>query len=269
MPEAKKPGHKPAGSYKPSEKVEPNAFNVMFLDIETVPTTAQYENLTDREKAVFTKRFGREIDDLIVTTTFKEALQEFYQTKASLNAEYGKVACISFGIIARDEAAAIKLRLKSFCGRDEAKILKEAAPLLGKAHFIGAHNGKGFDFAFLGRRYLANGLRVPSAINAMGKRPWDMKNQVDTMEMWTFAEYQHKVSLDALAMVFGLPSPKGEMDGSQVFGLYYADQDAADLPFEWEDKLKAYCEGDVITNVNVFLKMIGDAIIEPENIVRV
>lgn len=257
----------------------PAWMNIMFLDIETVPQIQNLNDLPTHTYELFRKKFQRDINEALDQLggegqgeALAERIEGVYRQKASLHAEFGKVVCITLGVFSgrAEDPASITLRLKTIKGRHEKAILEEAAKLLAKPTELCGHNGKGFDFPFLSRRYLANGLPIPYILNTMGKKPWDMPF-IDTMELWAFGDFKYTVSLDMLASVFDLPSPKQGISGADVFNLYYqvgATPDA--LPFDGEDKIGAYCEGDVITLVNVYLKMTGRGfIIQPDKVVRV
>lgn len=246
----------------------PAWMNIMFLDIETVPQVPYHRDLEPHKEALFNSKFRKEIDAL----SSLETVQEFYQKKASLHAEFGKVVCITLGVFSgkAEDPTGITLRLKTIKGRHERAILEEAAKLLGKPNELCGHNGKGFDFPFLGRRYLANGLPIPYVLNPWGKKTWELPF-IDTMDLWAMGEWKYTVSLDMLASIFNLPSPKQGISGADVFNLYYQVGAAPDaLPFDGEDKIGRYCERDVLTLVNVYLSMTGRGfIIQPDKVVLV
>lgn len=106
-------------------------------------------------------------------------------------------------------------------------------------------------------------MPVPVMLNPFGKKPWDLNAHLyDTMKIWSGVQYSHKISLDLLAECFGVPSPKSEMDGSQIHEMYWSMFDEGkELPFDVEEKVFAmitrYNQGDVKTLVNVFCRMMG------------
>jgi uncharacterized protein YprB with RNaseH-like and TPR domain len=129
---------------------------------------------------------------------------------------------------------------------------------MGPATRLCAHNGKEFDFPYLCRRMLVNDLSLPSVLNMMGKKPWEV-GHLDTMEMWKFGDHKHYTSLDLLLAIFNIQSSKGVMDGSMVSKVYY--QEGA------LDKIAEYCVGDVVAIAQLYLKMKGLAVIKAENII--
>ena len=247
---------------------QPTALNtpvedVLFLDIETVPSYPSIDNLPSEGMKVFLKKFTNETaqhlkDNQPVTKEIIDAFYEhLWQTKAALFCEYNKIVCVSLGVMPPGREGTF--RVKAIFGEDEREIIKALTPTLGKAKFLCAHNGKGFDFPMLARKYIQYGLDIPSIISVWGLKPWETK-LFDTMEMWGMNVFNDRVSLDALAFLFGLPSPKKEISGGTVGAVYYSSPDDDALPWEYEDRLKKiaeYCNGDVVTLANVYLRMIN------------
>jgi DNA polymerase elongation subunit (family B) len=120
-----------------------------------------------------------------------------------------------------------------------------------------AHNGKEFDFPYLSRRMMVNGISLPAVLDNAGKKPWEVKF-VDTLELWKFGDYKHYTSLELLAYLFGIPTPKDDIDGSMVAGIYYQEKD---LP-----RIARYCEKDVLTIIRLLLKFAGQDTIAEEHV---
>ena len=221
--------------------------NVLFLDIETVPAApvwgdmaADFRELWEKKSAYIRKP--------------EQTAEEVYE-RAGIYAEFGKIICISAGYIsAREEGRA--LRVKSFAGDDEKALLADFAKILVQFFTakrnarLCAHNGKEFDFPYIARRMLVNGLKLPQALNVHGQKPWETPF-LDTMDLWRFGDYKHFTSLSLLAALFGIPSPKDDIDGSRVADVYYKEKN---LP-----RIIDYCEKDVLTAARIFLKLRGDA----------
>ncbi|MDP4186922.1 MAG: 3'-5' exonuclease, partial [Bacteroidota bacterium] len=190
----------------------------------------------------------------------EESASDVYQ-RAGIYAEFGKVVCISCGIIVlRDQKKFF--RLKSFYGDDEKQILLGFNGMLLKFASnrkvqLCAHNGKEFDFPFLARRMLVNQIALPEILDIAGKKPWEV-NFLDTLELWKFGDYKHYTSLELLTNLFGIPSPKDDIDGSQVADVYYKEKDIG--------RIAAYCEKDVVALTQLFLRYKGESLIEDENI---
>ncbi len=275
-------------AYQKREEPQATPVTVMFTDIETVPQYGLFVNAPEYFRELFVTKFQRDVDEITNRNTITEGgdgegvitrfdkeqyqieLQEYYQKKASLHAEFGKIVCISFGIIVMD-GALMKLKLKSVAGRDEKKLLVEAFPILNKAVFLCAHNGINFDFGFIARRYLIYKMAIPTILNTMGKKPWEV-SLIDTMQLWGFMAFNYTSSLNQLAYVFGLPSPKEKVSGKDVYALYYHRNKTDELPWEGEEERLAviveYCELDVVTLANVYLCLTQWAIIPAENVIK-
>lgn len=230
-----------------------NIDKVLFLDIETVPSVSDF-NLLPEEMQEFWNRkskYFRQAD---------QSASDVYQ-RAGIYAEFGKIICISFGIVYTKENQRY-LRLKSFAGDDEKLILDEFIQLLvkmniGRDLLLCAHNGKEFDFPFIARRILINGLQLPSILDVSGKKPWET-SFLDTMELWKFGDYKHYTSLNLLTHIFNLPSPKADIDGGQVADVYWIDKDL--------ERIVNYCQNDVLAIVQLFLKFKGLDVISIDNI---
>lgn len=217
---------------------ENNLEKILFLDIETAPLVYRYKDLDETSKKLWDKKwqFTEDIDS-----------SERY-SKAGIYSEFAKVICISFGNFYKG-----KFYVKTFSGHDEKHLLELFAEHLNQfynhdVHNLCAHNGKEFDFPFICRRMLINGVKLPKILSISGKKPWDVKF-LDTMEMWKFGDHKSFTSLDLLAHVFNLPSPKGDMDGSDVARTYWEENDL--------EKIKNYCSRDVITLASVYCLISG------------
>jgi len=228
--------------------------NILFLDIETVPVTQDYHMLNEHMQELWDKKVAIPVKN-------EEGLPEELWERGGLYAEFGKIICISAGIFASLEEPR-RFRIKSFAGDDEAEILKGFSDMLEKFHpgrelNLCAHNGKDFDFPFIGRRMIINGLPVPGVLDIAGKKPWEV-HFLDTMELWKFGAYRHFISLALMAEILDIPNPKDDIDGSQVGKVYYENGDI--------NRIVRYCEKDVLTIAQILLKLRGDLLIPEENV---
>ena len=228
--------------------------DILFLDIETVSCVDQYNKLSERLKTQWARKAG------FFKREEGQTDEDLFHDRAAIYAEFGKIVVIAVGIFT-EEKGVLGLRTKYFAGDDEAKILTEFRNMLEKMGAnvrLCAHNGKEFDFPYISRRSLVNGLPLPTVLNIAGKKPWEV-NHLDTMEMWKFGDYKHYTSLDLLTTIFNIPSSKGSMDGSMVSKVYYGEGDLK--------KISEYCVGDVVAIAQLYLRMKGFDIIQPEYIV--
>ena len=231
-----------------------NLNKVLFLDIETVPVEYNFKELD----TVFQKLW----EEKTVWQRKEEfTLSEYYKKKAGVMAEFAKIICISVGYLFTEKGES-HFRIKSFYGDDEKTILQEFNRLLKKKFndelsILCAHNGKEFDFPFIARRTLINGLKLPKPLDIAGKKPWDVKH-LDTMELWSFGDYKNFTSIKLLAALFEIPTPKDDIDGSKVSGVYYQEKDL--------ERIKIYCQKDALTVAQLLLRYKGEELIKAENI---
>lgn len=225
---------------------------ILFLDIETVPIYASFDEVPMIEKELFERK-----------TTYKRgeecSVEEFYR-KAGIWAEFGKVVCVSVGYFVEG-----KLRITSFASKDEKEILLQFKELLAghfnqSEHLLCGHNAKEFDFPFIARRMIVNRIDLPNQLNLFGKKPWEIPH-LDTMEMWKFGDYKHYTSIKLLTHILNIPSPKGDIDGSKVGEVFYVDDD---LP-----RIVRYCEQDVLALARVYLVLNNEPIVEDVDVVFV
>jgi predicted PolB exonuclease-like 3'-5' exonuclease len=227
--------------------------NLLFLDIETACMVEDYHELSPRMQDLWDKKARRYMQPDIDKGT-----EELFWEKAGIHAEFGKVVCISCGYLRFDEQGKPTIKMKSYAGDDEKKILADFGEALNTftskaGRKLCAHNGKEFDFPFLGRRYIIHQLPIPYSLRVQGKKPWETIF-VDTMELWKFGDYKSYTSLDLLTAILDIPSSKDDIDGSQVSETYWRKRDV--------DRIQIYCEKDVKVTAQVLLRMCGHSIIE-------
>ena len=228
--------------------------NILFLDIETVPQFDCYDKLSEEWKNLWGLKAA-----YLIRNKEEETVETIYN-RAGIYAEFGKVVCISCGII-QGNGASKKLVIKSFAGDDEKEVLLQFTDMLKRwvdpNKSLCAHNGKEFDFPYLCRRMIIHNIPLPAILNTRGKKPWEV-NHLDTMDMWRFGDFKTFTSLNLLACTLGIPSPKDDINGSKVWEVYWKDQDV--------NRIVTYCQKDVITLVQVYLRLSGEEQIYGDNI---
>ncbi len=231
---------------------------VLFLDIETVPAYSSYQQLDERFKKLWDKKavnLNRNEANSNISFT-----SETLYDRAGIYAEFGKIVCISTGYIKQGS-----FRIKSFFGDDEKQLLTEFSDMLSEHfntvnHYLCAHNGKEFDYPFIARRMLVNGVKLPFLLDIAGKKPWEITH-LDTMELWKFGDYKNYTSLELLSALFGIPTPKNDIDGSQVRSVYYEENDL--------ERIVMYCQKDTLTVAQLLLCYKGEEMIKEENMLVV
>lgn len=229
---------------------------ILFLDIETVPQYSSVLELDDVERELWQKKSARLVEDGMSD-------EDLYK-KAGIFAEFGKIICISAAFL-RPKNGSCEMRVRSFYGDDEKEILNSFMAMVNKYFntkkiFFCAHNGKEFDFPFIARRALINGIQIPLTLDSRGMKPWEIQH-LDTLDLWRFGDYKNYTSLALLAHVFGIPTPKDDIDGSQVCDVYWQERDL--------QRIVTYCQKDVVTVVQLFRKYRCEDLIPEENIIIV
>lgn len=223
---------------------------VLFLDIETVPQVYDFAKLDAKPRELFEAK-----------TRFlhneERSYEQLYGERASIFAEFGKIVCISVGYV-NSTSTGNQIRMKSFYHDDEETLLLQFKKLLEQHyntpyHILCGHNAKEFDFPYICRRMLINGIELPEILNIAGKKPWEISH-LDTMELWKFGDFKAYTSLALLCHVFQIPTPKDDISGADVARVYYEENDL--------ERIKVYCEKDVVALIQLFLRMRGNALVE-------
>ncbi|WP_242092327.1 3'-5' exonuclease [Aestuariivivens sediminicola] len=232
-----------------------NLEDILFLDIETVPETQFLSDLDETKQVLWELKSQYQRKDEFTA-------DEFYE-RAGIWAEFGKIICISvgyFNILGEGRT----FRVTSFHG-DELTILNDFKTLIVShfsmsKHLLCAHNGKEFDFPYIARRMIINNIELPNKLNLFGKKPWEVPH-LDTLDLWKFGDYKTFTSLKLLTNVLGIPSPKDDIDGSQVYRVYYEDKDM--------DRIITYCEKDTIAVAQVLLRLRTDELLSDDEIIHI
>jgi len=232
-----------------------NLENILFIDIETVPMYADFDQLPDIYKKLWTRKaefLPKKPEDTPATI----------YSRAGIYAEFGKIICISVGAMKTINSKK-SFKIKSFFGDDEKKLLEEFVQLLNshyskKENLLCGHNIKEFDIPYLSRRMIINGVKLPVMLDLAGKKPWEV-GHLDTLELWKFGDYKNFTSLELLATIFGIPTPKDDIDGSDVARVYYIEKDLK--------RIVTYCQKDVLTVVQLMLKYQGKQLINESDVI--
>ncbi|RKD86432.1 ribonuclease H-like domain-containing protein [Mangrovibacterium diazotrophicum] len=227
-----------------------NIEDVLFLDIETVPQYPAFSEVPEKFQKLWESK----------STFFRKEDQtpgEVYE-RAGIYAEFGRIICISAGFVVQKNGDRV-FRVKSFYDDDERKLLSDFNNMLDKftshtSRCICAHNGQEFDYPYIARRSLILGVRLPRILNIAGMKPWDVKDKLlDTLQLWKFGDFKNYTSLSLLCAAFDIPTPKDDIDGSQVASVYFEENDI--------DRIIRYCEKDTLAVANLMLRYKGEDII--------
>lgn len=233
----------------------PHLHQILFIDLETVPQYPTYGQLPEEWQQLWSKKA-----EALLKSREEETTESIY-ARAGIYAEFGKIVCISCGLI-QGYGSEKKLVVKSFYNDNEKALLQEFLEMLqkwGEPHkYLCAHNGKEFDYPYLCRRLVIQGMDLPDLLQIAGKKPWDIPH-LDTMELWKFGDFKNYTSLHLLANALGIPTPKDDIDGSQVAEVYWLEKNL--------QRIATYCQKDVFTTVQIYLRMKGEALVLPENVI--
>lgn len=234
--------------------------NLIILDIETAAENASFDSMKEEWKELWEEKVIRSLPEGVTAA-------EFYPMRAGVMAEFAKIICISIGYFNKETA--LRLRIKSFYGDDEKKLLRDFITTINKIEsyndkwcFAG-HNIKEFDIPFICRRLLINNIPLPNYLDFQNMKPWET-NIIDTFQYWRFGDYKNYTSLKLLANAMNVPSSKDDIDGSMVGELYWTGNEV-----QREDSLKRivnYCQKDVVTTGNIILRFKNMPLIHPDDI---
>jgi len=233
---------------------------ILFLDIETVPQTAELNQLPYELQKLWEEKFEAQRRRMPDRYPADANAENSYTKDAGIYAEFGRIVCISVGYIYSNNGER-SMRIKSFASDNEAQLLRDFATLLNKMitteHNLCGHNIKEFDIPYIARRMLINAIDLPDILNISAKKPWEVRF-IDTLELWRFGDYKNYTSLKLLTAVFGIPTPKDDIDGSQVAGVYYKEKNLK--------RIATYCEKDVLATCQLYLRLSGLPLLEEKNI---
>ncbi|MFN8155281.1 MAG: 3'-5' exonuclease [Bacteroidia bacterium] len=234
---------------------------ILCLDIETVPQYPDYDRVPEEMKKLWLRKAGN------LKKEENEDEVSIYP-RAGIYAEFGKIICISTGFLSLKDGKRM-FRLKSFYGDDEALLLEEFGRLLQHIHenrsmgskapmVLCGHNAREFDFPYISRRMIINGIQLPPQLDLFGKKPWEVPH-LDTMELWKFGDFKNYTPLNLLAYSLGIPSPKDDIDGSQVGQVYWEEKNL--------ERIVTYCQKDVVTVMQILLRMKNEALLGPLEVI--
>lgn len=237
--------------------------NVLVFDIETVCGVAHYDDLSPTMQYLWdikspSAQRGREV---------QLSSRDSYKEYGGIFAEFGKIVCISVGTFRTNrETGELNFYVRSFYHHDERQLLLDFADLLEKKynslkiHKLCGHNIKEFDLPYTCRRMLIQKVPLPAALDLADKKPWEV-GHIDTLSFWKFGDYKSYTSLKLLCGVFNIPTPKDDIDGSQVGTTYW---DADDL-----HRIHVYCRKDVVATAQVLLSYMMLPLLRDEQIIMV
>lgn len=221
--------------------------NFLFIDIETV----RIEDTIKAKTALYDSWAYkvRKGDSNNAPATTAAQIKKTFEEKAALFPEFGKVVCITVGMIKNNEPVVF-----SYYDDDERQLLSTFAIVINKFYDeysdlkLCGHSIIGYDIPFLMRRMLINGVSIPDVLDLSTAKPWELTDKiVDINPLWKGTAFNN-ASLPAISVALGIPSPKENIDGSMVSDVYYREKDGI-------KQIVKYCENDVFATINVMQKL--------------
>jgi hypothetical protein len=233
---------------------------LLFVDIETIPSQAPgaLALVRDGIKPPGTLKKPESIANWWLTEA-DQAVQDQYRKQSLDGGTQGEI--ISIACCTDDGREWVHCRppggfedelLGRFFDTVDAWTLQDTEALFphGRAgefplddHTLVAHNAV-FDIGYLWRRATVHGLVRPRWLPGPTARAG--KDYADTMLLWS--GHGGRVTLDALCRALGVESPKGDLDGSQVFDAWLASETA---------RIAEYNLQDVRATREVFRRLVG------------
>lgn len=230
--------------------------DILFLDIETVPAVSHYNLLDNYTQELWEEKKGK-------YKMPEDISEEYYFNNAGIFAEFGKIICISVGKFSQ-AGMFQEFELTSFYGDEEKIILQDFSAYMqsqlqkNRNLSLSGHNIREFDVPYICRRLLINNLKLPAYFESLQtKKPWEA-GLIDSMDFWKFGDYKNYISLKLLAFCLGIPSPKDDISGKDVGKVYWQDHGL--------ERIKTYCQKDVLTVAQIVLKLKGLSLISETNV---
>jgi len=228
---------------------------VLFLDIETVPQFEKLAEAPEQLRELFLKKFKNELpEDTQEAGDDKTFFEKLWNEKASLHPEFGKIVCISVGMIYND-----KFVKKSFISPDETKLLNDFVggklaeklnDLSGGTVFC-AYNGEGFHLPFIAKRLIINGIMVPKMFFYPDLKPWERNFLADLKTLWRWGSYEAPVSFKLLAYTLGFSESMDDIDSTMIKDIFYLENDLK--------KISNHCENDVELLYKAYIKLFANS----------
>lgn len=230
------------------------AHQLLLIDIETVPAFEHYDQLPETMQRLWDKK-----SELLAP---EQSPHETYAERAGIFAEFGKIICIGLGYF-YSEGDQPNVKTSILADKNEYTLLQRFTVICNQFFqqpqklFCG-HNIREFDLPYICRRLLIHSLPLPAGlISLQSKKPWE-NPVLDTMQYWKFGEYKSFASVALLSAVLNIPTPKDDIDGSEVAAVYWKEKDLA--------RIISYCRKDVVTVAQLYLRLQGQPLLEPAQI---
>jgi len=214
---------------------------MLFFDIETAGKYSNYKEFENADPA------GAEMWHKKMNRQKIEDYKKGYEQNVALYPEFGQIVTMSYGLWNPDKYGGNGYNVGSITlddGDTEYDSLKRIAMVFHNASANGlvptGWNIKNFDVPWIVRKLHNIGLQVPSCLSTYDKKPWEV-GVIDLKEMWK-SNSSLDVTFEEAAYSMGIPTPKDDIDGSQVHETYHN---------YGLDRIQTYCEKDVKTMIHL------------------
>lgn len=197
----------------------------LFFDIETIPLDPQHKEhlIASKSKHLTEPPTPEMIEEWIAHTSF--------------SGDWGRICAI--GYFKEND----KITKGVFTG-DEKEILAQFWNIAKDTTLFIGHNIFEFDLPFIFKRSIIHQVKPRYELNFARYRNSPI---FDTLCEWSKWSFNSRTSLDTLAKIFGFPTSKDEMDGSQVWPAYQQGR---------IDDIAKYCMKDVELTRKVYYRLL-------------
>lgn len=231
--------------------------DVVFINIEGVPELSSTADLSDSMRQLW--------ESLPHPATLSS--DEAYRAMG-LCAEFGKVACVTAGVI-RSRAGETEpyFITSTYAADDERQVLCDFSEMIGnffssspRSHFVCGHGVLASDIPFFAKRLIVNRLPLPALFDKHGRRGLE-ENVIDTAVFWSMGNAAAPlVSAPLLASVLGIDVDPADYDAIEAASLYHDDRDINALALRSERK--------VLVAARIFRAMRGESPIATDHVIR-
>lgn len=222
---------------------------LIVIDIETASSFPDYDAMDFQWQELWAEKNKKQINE-------HTDASNFYQQRAGVMAEFGKIICICIGYFS--SSGDVPMTTNLFFGENENRVLndfiKSIHQLKKKKIVFAGHNIREFDLPFICRRLLINNIPIPDFLDLQNTKPWD-NTIIDTFQYWRFGDYKNYTSLKLLAKVLDIPSSKDDIDGSMVGPLYW-ETDSIQKEMNLL-RIADYCQKDVEVTTKILFRLTG------------
>ena len=239
----------------------------IFIDIETIPcqkqgaydeflkdarenfkapstltkeTMAKDLGITDKDEIKFTSANSmREMWTAKMAEIKAPEIADIEYRKTALNGAKGEIYCICFALDDGEVQTALGLDEKATLQQFFEK-LEQGLKADNRLHRFIGHNIIDFDLRFIFQRAVVHGIKPKLDLNI--SRYSD--KAFDTMTEW--AGYGNRISLKDLCETLDIPTPKDDIDGSQVWDCVKNGDG---------ERVAKYCKKDVIATREVYKRL--------------